>query len=296
MRNYDFDEVVEIMAKKKNKELEPEFVRSLTNQSAYNYSVYYLKTKEKILWGALAFVIGAVAAYIFYGGIGKNSYGEPTVVTHICNTVIMLAAGAFAAKMFLPIRKEQILKKRKKNLRVQFVALLDSLSVSFSTGMNAPGAFETALNDLRVQYKEDSYIVQEVQMIVDGNNMNIPIEEMLGDFGKRSGIRDIESFGQIFETVYRQGGDMKDIVRATHEIISSKTQIEMEIETMVASNKNEQKIMLVMPFMIIGMIKLMGGDFAANFTTPSGLIFTTIGVFLFIISYYIGKVVLNIEV
>lgn len=283
------------MAKNK-KEKQPEFVRSLTNQSAYNYAVYTLKPKEKILWACIAFVVGAIAAYIFYGGIGKNSYGEPTLTTHICNAVIMVTAGLFAAKMFLPIRRDQILKKRLKDLRIQFVALLDSLSVSFSTGMNAPSAFTTALNDLKVQYKEDSYIVQEVRMILDGININIPIEELLSDFGKRSGIRDIESFGQVFETVYRQGGDMKDVVRATHEIISSKTQIELEIETMVASNRNEQRIMLVMPFMIIGMIKMMGGDFAANFTTPSGLVFTTIGVIMFVISYYIGKAVLNIEV
>ena len=54
--------------------------------------------------------------------------------------------------------------------------------------------------------------------------------------------------------------------------------------------------MLVMPFLIVGMIKMIGGDFAQNFTTPSGLIFTTIGVAMFIASYFIGKSVMNIEV
>lgn len=282
--------------KKEKKEREPEFVQSLTNQTVPNYRVYYLKKREKIIWSLIAFIVGAIAAYIFYGGIGKNSYGEPTMVTYICDFVIMTVAGLFAIKMFLPIRKEQILTKRTKALKVQFVDLLDSLSASLSAGVNAPTAFITAKNDLLVQYKEDSYIVNEISIIIEGYNQNIPIEEMLADFGKRSGIRDIENFGRVFETVYRKGGNIKDVVRATHEIISSKTQIEMEIATTVASNKNEQKIMLVMPFVIVGMIKLMGGDFASNFTSFTGLIFTTIGVALFVVSYYIGKAVLNIEV
>lgn len=285
------------MSKKKEKKIEePEFVKSLTSEDAYNYKVYNLTKKERIIWSVVAFVVGAVAAYIFYGGIGKNEFGDSTMVTYICNTVIMGVAGCFAAKMFLPIRREQIIAKRIKNLKLQFVDLLDSLSASFSTGQNAPSAFATAKNDLLIQYKDDAYIVKEVNMILDGYNQNIPIENMILDFGKRSGIKDIENFGRVFETVYRKGGDIKDVVRATHEILSSKTQIEMEIATAIASNKNEQNIMLVMPFLIVGMIKMIGGDFAANFTTPTGLIFTTIGVALFVASYFIGKAVMNIEV
>lgn len=285
------------MSKKKEKKIEePEFVKSLTSEDAYNYKVYNLTKKERIIWSVVAFVVGAVAAYIFYGGIGKNEFGDSTMVTYICNIVIMGVAGCFAAKMFLPIRREQIIAKRIKNLKLQFVDLLDSLSASFSTGQNAPSAFATAKNDLLIQYKDDAYIVKEVNMILDGYNQNIPIENMILDFGKRSGIKDIENFGRVFETVYRKGGDIKDVVRATHEILSSKTQIEMEIATAIASNKNEQNIMLVMPFLIVGMIKMIGGDFAANFTTPTGLIFTTIGVALFVASYFIGKAVMNIEV
>lgn len=278
------------------KEVKPEFVKSLTNQVAYDYSVYNLKNNEKIICSVIAFIVGAIAAYIFYGGIGKDEFGDSTIITYICNAVIMIVAGFFAVKMFLPIRREQVIAKRIKQLKLQFVDLLDSLSASFATGQNAPSAFMTAKNDLLVQYREDAYIVQEVSMILDGYNQNIPIEEMILDFGARSGIKDIENFGRVFENVYRKGGDIKDVVRSTHEILSSKTQIEMEIETAITSNKNEQKIMLVMPFLIVGMIKMIGGDFAQNFVTPSGLVFTTIGVALFVASYYIGKSVMNIEV
>lgn len=281
---------------KNTKEQEPEFLYSATNQIVLNYTVYYLKKTEKILYGLIAFVIGGAVAYLFYGGIGKDSFGNATIVTYVCDSVIFCLVGFFAAKIFLPIRRQQILNQRKKILHKQFIDLLDSLSASLASGQNVPTAFMTAKNDLLVQYAEDSYIVKEVNQIIDGFNNNVPIENMLVDFGTRSGIKDISDFGKVFETAYRKGGNIKEIVRNTHEILSTKIQLEMEIQTKIASNKNEQNIMMVMPILIVGMIKMMGGDFASNFTTPTGIISTTIGVGLFVLSYFIGQSILNIDV
>lgn len=281
---------------KKNIEREPEILYSATNQPVPNYKVYYLKKGEKTLWGLIAFIVGAAVAYLFYGGIGKDAYGEPTAVTYVLNVILMALCGFVAVKIFLPIRQKQILNKRLKTLHRQFIDLLDSLSASLAAGQNVPSAFISAKTDLLVQYPEDSFIVNEVNQIIDGFNNNIPIEGMLMNLGERSGIKDISDFGRVFETAYRKGGSIKDIVRNTHEILSTKNQLEMEIQTKVTSNKNEQNIMMIMPVIIVGMVKMMGGDFADNFTTPSGLLFTTIGIGLFILAYYIGQSILKIDV
>lgn len=281
---------------KKIIEREPEILYSATNQPVPNYKVYYLKKGEKTLWGLIAFIVGAAVAYLFYGGIGKDAYGEPTAVTYVLNVILMALCGFVAVKIFLPIRQKQILNKRLKTLHRQFIDLLDSLSASLAAGQNVPSAFISAKTDLLVQYPEDSFIVNEVNQIIDGFNNNIPIEGMLMNLGERSGIKDISDFGRVFETAYRKGGSIKDIVRNTHEILSTKNQLEMEIQTKVTSNKNEQNIMMIMPVIIVGMVKMMGGDFADNFTTPSGLLFTTIGIGLFILAYYIGQSILKIDV
>jgi len=284
------------MSKKKKTEREPEILYSATNQPVPNYKVYYLKSGEKILWGIIAFIIGAAVAYLFYGGIGKDAYGEPTTVTYVMDVIMMALCGFIAVKIFLPIRQRQVLNKRLKTLHKQFIDLLDSLSASLAAGQNVPSAFMTARTDLLVQYPENAFIVNEVNQIIDGFNNNIPIEGMLMNLGERSGIKDISDFGKVFETAYRKGGSIKDIVRNTHEILSTKNQLEMEIQTKVTSNKNEQNIMMVMPVIIVGMVKMMGGDFADNFTTPSGLLFTTIGIGLFVLAYFIGQSILKIDV
>ena len=53
--------------------------------------------------------------------------------------------------------------------------------------------------------------------------------------------------------------------------------------------------MMVMPVGLIGMIKYMSADFASNFTTPVGIMSTTIGIVLFIVAYYTGKAVMEIK-
>ena len=73
-------------------------------------------------------------------------------------------------------------------------------------------------------------------------------------------------------------------------------EIAEEIETTVTGAKSEQYMMLVMPILLIGMIKTMSEDFAANFATPTGIIATTIGIAMFVASYLIGRAVLDIKV
>ncbi|MGN0548723.1 MAG: type II secretion system F family protein [Acutalibacteraceae bacterium] len=281
---------------KKQKVEEPLYVVSSTNQQLLNYKAYKMEPNEKMLYFLAAFIVGAVVGFIFYGGIGKDEFGQSTVLTYILNVVVMVLAGLTTGKVFLPIRKAQIIKKRKKELRTQFIALLDSLSTSIAAGRNVPNAFIAARDDLRIQYPEEAYIIQEVNNIIGGIRNNISVGSMLMDFGERSGIKDIQTFGKVFETAYDKGANLKDVVRNSNEILSTKIQIEEEIETKVASTKNEQNIMLIMPIILVGMIKLSGGDFANNFTTVKGIITTTISIGIFVVAYFVGRKILNIEV
>ncbi len=285
-----------MMKKKKEKETVEAYEVSATNNQMINYGVYQMTKKEKMTYFIIAFIVGAAVAYLFYGGIGKDEYGNPTILTYILNVVIMAVVGFFSGKLFLPIRKEQIIESRKRKLRSQFIDLLDSLATSISSGKNVPSAFSAAREDLMVQYPPDAYIIQEVDNIISGINNNIDVGSMLINFGERSSIQDIRTFGRVFETAYSKGANLKDVVRNCHEILSSKCEIENEIETKVASNKNEQYIMLIMPIVLIAMIKMAGSDFANNFTTPSGLISTTIAIGAFVGAYFLGRKILKIEV
>lgn len=282
--------------KKKEKEEEVLYEVSGTNQMMLNYKAYKMTKNEKLLYFSLAFIVGGFVGYLFYGGLMIDDYGNPTVWTYILDVLVVAAMGIFAGMLFLPIRKQQIIDKRKKVLRQQFIDLLDSLSTSISAGKNVPNAFQTAKEDLSIQYKEDAYILQELDNILNGIKNNVDVGSMLVNFGERSGIKDIRTFGRVFETAYAKGANLKEVVRNSHMILSNKCQIEVEIETKVASTKNEQNIMLIMPVVMIAMMKFSGGDFASNFSTPSGIASTSIAIVIFVAAYFIGRKILNIEV
>lgn len=282
--------------KKEPKVLEPQYYMSATNIPTYNYKVYYMSKVEKILYFLLAFAVGAAVGYLFYGGIGKDEFGEPTTLTYILNILIPCSVGIFAGVMFLPIRTQQIIKKKQSVLKSQFRDMLESLTTSLGAGKNVTDSFKSIYDDLKVQYEEDAYILKELEIILSGMANNIDVEDVLEDFGRRSGLGDIESFANVFRICYRKGGNIKDTIRSTHAILSDKMEIAEDIETVVTGSKNEQNIMVVMPILLIGMIKLMSEDFAANFTTPTGIISTTVAIGMFIASYFIGKAVLDIKV
>lgn len=281
---------------KDTKEKEPQYYLSATNMTTYNYKVYYMSALEKVVYFIIAFIVGAAVGYLFYGGLGKNAYGDTTRLTWILNITISSIVGLVAGFLYIPIRTEQIKNKKRSNLKLQFRELLDALATSIGSGKNVVDSFKAAKDDLSVIYSNETAIIKELDIILDGITNNIDVEKSLVDFGNRSGIEDITSFANVFETCYRKGGNIKDVIKNTQQIITEKMEVEMEIQTIVTGSKNEQMIMTVLPIALIAIIKMMSPEFATNFTTPAGIIATTLGIALFIIAFFVGKAVLNIKI
>lgn len=281
---------------KEKKVLEPQYYVSATNIPTYNYKVYYMKPIEKVIYFLLAFAVGAAVGYLFYGGLAKDEFGEATTMTWILNVVISSIVGLVAGFMFLPMRTEQIIKKKQNDLKLQFRELLDALSTSLGSGKNIMDSFKSAYDDLSIIYSQESAIIKELLIILDGMTNNVDIEKSLMDFGVRSGIEDIESFANVFETCYRKGGNIKDVIKNTQQIITEKMEVEMEIQTVVAASTNEQTIMTILPIALIAIIKMMSPEFAGNFTTPVGIIATTVAIIMFVVAHFVGKAVLAIKI
>ena len=275
---------------------EPQYFRSATGDRAYNYNVYYMSKTEKILYFLLAFLVGAVVGFIFYGGIGKDQDGNATWITYALNTVISVCVGLIAGKLFLPMRQKQLLDGQKTKLRRQFRDMLEALATALGAGQNVTEAFNSVHQDLQNQYEQGSFILNELQLINSGLANGINIEDLLDSFGKRSGVGDIEDFANVFQVCYRKGGNIKETIRNTYEIINDNMSINEEIETIVSGTKNELGVMMVMPVVMVGVMKNISPDFASNFTSAAGLISTTVAAVIFVIAYFVGRKVLDIKV
>ncbi len=279
------------MTKKTN---ETQYYVSKINTQVLNYNVYSMKATEKMLYMILLFIGGGSVGLIFYGGLFKSE-GQTTLMTTISNLVVFSVVGFLAIKYFLPTINDSLKKKRTEKLKKQFCDFASALTNALASGMNMNDSLQAVYNDLQSQYSEETFIVKEVQEIINGVKNNIPIETMLEDFGTRSGINDIVNFSKVFSTCYRTGGDIKSVVRRTTEIISEKIMISSEIETALTSNKMQMNIMNVIPIVIVFMMRMMSQDFANSFSTIIGVVGLTVSVSLTIGAYKIGQKIMDIK-
>ena len=279
---------------KKNQQIEPQFIPSVLNNQMLNYKVYYMSFTEKLIYFLLTFIAGGVVGLIFYGGLFKSE-GEATTATMISNIVVFCLIGLIAAKFFVPAIRRNLKNKRDKVLRKQFMNLLEDLSVSLAAGNTLNDSFINAKSDMQNQYSEKDMIIQELSEIISGMDNGYTLEEMMTAFGQRAGNEDIENFANVISNCYRMGGNFKDVIRKTRNIISDKIAIEEEIETKFASNKLQHNAMCLMPIALVGMLKLSSASFAANLSSFLGVIITTIAIGIFVASYFWGQKIIDIE-
>lgn len=276
------------------KKKESQYQISRINTKVMNYNVYVMNKSEKLGYMSLLMIAGGAVGLVFYGGLFKSE-GTATMMTTISNLVVFILGGILANHFFMPNVVRSLKVKRINQLKKQFCDFATALTNALASGMNMGDSLMASYEDLRTQYSEDAFIVQEVKEILSGVQNNVPVELMLEDFGVRSGTDDIVNFGTVFSLCYRTGGDIKSIVRRTTEIISEKVMISSEIETVITSNKLQMNIMNVLPIIIIVLMKAMSADFANGFTSGVGLVGITICAALTLGAYRLGQKITDIK-
>lgn len=283
------------MAKEK-KTKAPKYVRTLMNTEIINYQAYHFSPGEAALYFLVAFAVGGITGYIFFGNLALDPEGNATKMTIILNLLVICGAGAAAGRFFLPMREKQLQEKRWKQLRVQFRDLLEALVVSLNSGQNVVRAFQSAEEDLKLQYPDEAYIISELQVINTGLVHNLNPEQLVTDFGKRTGIRDIMDFAVTFETCFRKGSNIKAVMMKTYDLLNNKMQMEEEIKTKISASANEQYIMMVMPIVITAVVKAMSPEMAANYSSPVGVVITLVSIAIFVAAYLLSVKLSKIEV
>ena len=119
------------------------------NSGAVNYNVYHMSKGEKLLYILLAGALLYGLGYIFYQ-----------------NVIISLLFSLLALK-YPSIRTRAIIRKRKRQLTMQFKDMLYSLSSAVSAGNSVERALVIARDDMVSQYGESNvFIVQDRKSVV----------------------------------------------------------------------------------------------------------------------------------
>lgn len=241
-----------------------------------DYTVYILSTFQKLLAVMVGFLIGLIASMIYFN-----------------NQALSVIVGAVVGWKAISIYQGMLFNKRKKELRLQFRDMLESLSNSYTVGMTANRAFHAAYSDMVVEHGEDAYITKELQLIcVAHDNQGIEIKDMLNDFAVRSGLDDVRSFAGVFEVSTDLGGDIAKVVRETRDMIGDKIEVEMEIQTMVTGQRNQLNVLAVMPFVMSLLTKMFDTGEGGTLT----VVVKVIALGLFVFAYWMGTRIVDIKI
>lgn len=284
-----------MFGKKQKKKKEPKYIISPLGTPLLNYKVYCMSFSERLRTFLTALLLGGGVSLVFYGNQFLDSSGRPTGATATGNVVIFLVVGSIAGILAQSIRSRMLQKKRITELSIQFRGFLEALAVALSSGMNMNDSLQSVYKDLVLEYTRDSWIVKETEEMISGMRNNIPIEDMIRSLGERSDNRDIRNFATVFNVSYRAGGNIRDIVRRTADIIGEKIEISGEIATAISSNKLQFNAMMVIPVFLILMLRAMGGNFAKSFSTPLGVIATTFALGIFVLAFLLGQKIMDIK-
>lgn len=189
------------------------------------------------------FIKGIIICYLFYDSF------------RMCFLLI-----PFAIADYRVLRKQK-LERQKQDLILQFKSLIEAIANGLSAGYSLEKSTLEAKKDLSFIYSSNALIFRELDGILAGVQMNIPIEELFHNFGKRSGLEDISNFANVMLVAKRNGGNLVHIIGKTVNTISDKLSVEEEIQTMIAAKKYEERIMMLMPYGILLYLRLSNGDF-----------------------------------
>ena len=201
---------------------------------------------------------------------------------------------------FLLFQKEYragLKKKRADQMRREFLDGIQMTAASLQAGYSLENAFRESLKELRKIYSQDSFIMREFQLLSAQVAMNRNVEDLLADMGRRSGIDDIRSLGEVVETAKRAGGDLIMIFRNTITCMRQRQETIAEIETCLAGKVMEQNVMSMVPILILAYVRLTSPEFLESmYGNTVGITVMACCFAVYIAAVLWGRSIIQIEV
>lgn len=222
-----------------------------------------------LLWGL---IIAIFFAYFFYRSVWAF--------------IPMLPVGAFM--VYDRVKKKNT--KRQLEYLEQFKECILSVVSAVKAGYAVENAFAESILDLEVLYGKECGMAEEIRMVCRGVRNNTPLEEALMELGYRSGLQEVEEFAEVFSIAKRNSGNITQTMELYSRIITDKLELMAELETLLAAKRLEQRVMNVMPFLIVGYLGLTNpGYFDMMYHNLTGVIIMTVCLGVYMGAYILSE-------
>lgn len=245
-----------------------------------SYANYELSKNERSRFLVICGLCLFTAAYLFYHSL-----------------ILSILASCLAFPGLKPYRSH-LAEKRRSEIKVQFRDVLYSISASVSAGRQMPESLFEARENMKLIYREDALIVQELSdMVKRIFEYRESEDDILKDFAARTGIEDISDFVDIYLTCRETGGDLIKVLSKASDMIMDKIVIEKEIRTITAQKRFEARILTAIPFLIILFLQLASPEYlSVMYEGLIGRILMTAGLGGIAASYFWSMRLTKIEI
>ncbi len=161
-------------------------------------------------------------------------------------------------------------KRRQRKRRENFRRLLLSLETALEAGYSLENTLEIAEGDLTLVYGSGNEIVRYVTEIRQKTGIGTPVWKAFQEYAEEVEIEEAQEFAQVLRIQQRTGGDLIRTVRKAAERLQQSLGLQQEIETTLSEKQLEQRIMTLMPSVMLLYMRLMNGAYMAPLYTGLG--------------------------
>ncbi len=183
-----------------------------------------------------------------------------------------LLLGAILIPLYLWTQRNRNDERRTQEMTGQFLSGMEMVAASLSVGYSMENAWRRAEKELVALYGPDAAFCVEMRRMNQQLAVNEPFEKVLTGFAEESGVEDIVRFAEVFGYAKKSGGNLTEILRSVTERMQEKTTILSEIETAVASQRMEQRMMdLLLPGILLFITISSPSYITALYHNPLGI-------------------------
>ena len=232
---------------------------------------YRLTWKDWLFYGIAGAFFTALVLMVFYG--------DP----------LISAFGAVPAAILFPLYKRKDIKERKKQkILWEFKENLYALSTALRAGQSLESAFATMTQDMDAEIYR--ILTPVYQSMTAQMKLHRRLEDLLLEFAAETEADDIRSFAEIIAVAKRTRGDMTEVIENTAQLLQEKIEIRQELEVLLARKKTEQRVMNLMPLLVIGMLATLSPDYVRPlYVTLQGRAIMTICLLLALASILVAR-------
>lgn len=192
------------------------------------------------------------------------------------------------------VLKKEITEKRKQNERKIFLDGLELMLLSIETGLSDENSYINAGEKL-IEVNPKSVTAQIWYSSGARLLRNETLDDILYDFADNTGMEEISEFRDIYMIAKVSGGNLIEIIETIIDRSNDRSEVEREIRIIISGKRFEERIMCLMPFMMIIYLRSSGNFINSLYGNIQGVIIMSICAFVYVIAFVRAEKIVDIR-